>query len=135
VSTLAAKDIPQGTALNNMMRQLGGSFGIATVNTYLAHRNAVHRTDLVSHLAAGDPGVVQRLSGYTQFFADKGASTVEAQRQALGLLEAGVFRQSNVLSFGDAYLLLGLVFFIGLPFLLLTSVRKGKKPSIAVADH
>jgi DHA2 family multidrug resistance protein len=135
VSSLEAKDIPQGTALNNMMRQLGGSFGIATVNTYLAHRNAVHRTDLVSHLGAGDPGVVQRLAGYTQFFADKGASGEEARRQALGLLEAGVFRQSNALSFADAYLLLGLVFFIGVPFLLLTSRRKGKKPAIALADH
>ena len=135
VSSLEAKDIPQGTALNNMMRQLGGSFGIATVNTYLAHRNAVHRTDLVSHLSAGDPGVIQRLSGYTRFFADKGATGFDAERQALGLLDAGVFRQSNALSFGDAYLLLGVVFFIGLPFLLLTSIRKGKKPAIALADH
>ncbi len=135
VSSLAAKDIPQGTALNNMMRQLGGSFGIATVNTYLAHRNAVHRTDLVSHLGAGDPGVVQRLAGYTQFFTDKGATGFEAQRQALGLLEAGVLRQSNALSYGDAYLLLGIVFVIGLPFLLLTSRQKGKKPAIALADH
>ena len=119
-----------------MMRQLGGSFGIATVNTYLAHCNAVHRTDLVSHLSAGDPGVMQRLSGYTQFFADKGVGGEEARNgQALGLLDAGVFRQSNALSFGDAYLLLGLVFFIGLPFLLLTSRRKGKKPVIALADH
>jgi DHA2 family multidrug resistance protein len=135
VSSLEAKDIPQGTALNNMMRQLGGSFGIATVNTYLAHRNAIHRTDLVSHLSAGDPGVIQRLSGYTRFFADKGATGFDAERQALGLLDAGVFRQSNALSFGDAYLLLGVVFFIGLPFLLLTSIRKGKKPAIALADH
>jgi MFS transporter, DHA2 family, multidrug resistance protein len=135
VSSLETKDIPQGTALNNMMRQLGGSFGIATVNTYLAHRNAIHRTDIVSHLGVGDPGVVQRLAGYTQFFADKGATGFEAQRQALGLLESGVFRQSNALSFGDAYLLLGVVFVIGLPFLLLTSRRKGKKPTIALADH
>jgi DHA2 family multidrug resistance protein len=33
VSSLADKDIPQGAALNNMMRQLGGSFGISIVNT------------------------------------------------------------------------------------------------------
>jgi len=34
VSSLPAKDMPQGTALNNMMRQLGGSFGISAITTY-----------------------------------------------------------------------------------------------------
>jgi DHA2 family multidrug resistance protein len=33
VSAIPLKDIAQGSALNNMMRQLGGSFGIALVNT------------------------------------------------------------------------------------------------------
>jgi DHA2 family multidrug resistance protein len=135
ISSLELKDMPQGTALNNMMRQLGGSFGIATVNTYLAHRNAVHRTDLVSDLNAGDPRVLEQLANYAHYFMDKGAGAVEAQRQALGLLEAGVVRQTNALSFGDAFLLLGGVFVIGLPFLLLTSRKKGKKPQVALADH
>jgi hypothetical protein len=37
------RDIPQGVALNNMMRQMGGSFGIAFINTFLDHRTAAHR--------------------------------------------------------------------------------------------
>jgi DHA2 family multidrug resistance protein len=135
VSALEPKDMPQGTALNNMMRQLGGSFGIASVNTYLAHRNAVHRTDLVSNLSSGDPQVIERLSGYAHYFISKGSGTVEAQRQALGLLDSVVVRQSNAMSFGDAYLLLGLVFLVCLPFLVLTSRQKGKKPQIALSDH
>ena len=135
VSALEPKDMPQGTALNNMMRQLGGSFGIASVNTYLAHRNAVHRTDLVSSLPTGDPRVIERLSEYAHYFIGKGADAVQAQQQALGLLDLGVVRQSNALSFGDAYLLLGCVFLVCLPFLLLTSRRKGKKPHIALSDH
>jgi len=57
VSGLDQKDMPQGTALNNMMRQLGGSFGIAMVNTYLTRRNAVHRADLVTRIVPGDPQV------------------------------------------------------------------------------
>jgi len=135
VSSLEPKDIPQGTALNNMMRQLGGSFGVASVNTYLAHRNATHRTDLVSHLPAGDPQVAEQLARYAGYFMAKGSGWTDARQRALGLLEAGIVRQSNVLSFGDAYLLLGLVFLIGIPFLLLTSRRKGKKPVVAMADH
>ncbi len=43
VSGLPPRDIPQGVALNNMMRQLGGSFGIAFINTFIDHRIAAHR--------------------------------------------------------------------------------------------
>jgi DHA2 family multidrug resistance protein len=135
VSSLEPKDMPQGTALNNMMRQLGGSFGIATVNTYLAHRNAVHRTDLVSKITDGDPRVIERLSSYTHYFMGKGAGAFQAQRQALGQLEATVVRQTNLLSYNDAFLLLGLFFILTLPLLLLTSRKKGQKPQVALSDH
>ena len=136
VSGLDAKDMPQGTALNNMMRQLGGSFGIAMVNTYLTRRNAFHRTDLVTHITPGDPQVATRLANYTQYFIGKGATASDAQHQAIGLLDAGVIRQSNSLSFGDAYLLLGLIFLVSLPFLLLARKRKaGAQPAVALADH
>src|SRR5882724_4038248 len=85
VSSLAPKDIPQGAALNNMMRQLGGSFGLAMVNTFLTNRNANHRSDLVSHITTDNPLAVSRLEGYTHYFAAKGATAIEAKREALGL--------------------------------------------------
>jgi MFS transporter, DHA2 family, multidrug resistance protein len=43
--------------------------------------------------------------------------------------------ERNIFTRGDAYLLLGLVFLVCLPFLLLTSRQNGKKPHIALADH
>ena len=135
ISTLEAKDIPQGTALNNMMRQLGGSFGIAMVNTYLTRRNAVHRTDLVEHVTSGDPEVTTRLDNYTQYFVNKGAVLADARHQALGLLDNTVVRQSNLLSFSDAFLLLGICFVVCLPLLLLTRRKKGAKPVVALAEH
>jgi len=135
ISGLEPKDMPQGTALNNMMRQLGGSFGIAMVNTFLTRRGAVHRTDLLTHITAGNPQVVERLAGYTRYFEGKGANSFDAQHQALGLLDAGVVRQSTALSFTDTYLLLGAIFLAGLPMLLLSSRKKGKKPQVVLADH
>jgi MFS transporter, DHA2 family, multidrug resistance protein len=136
ISSLEPKDMPQGTALNNMMRQLGGSFGIATMNTYLTRRNAVHRTDLVSRIVPGDPQVVDRLNGYTNYFLSKGAAAPEARRQALGLLDNVVIKQSNALSYGDAYLLLGIFFLLSIPLLLLARRKRGAaKPQVALADH
>ena len=137
VSGLEPKDMPQGAALNNMMRQLGGSFGIALVNTFLTNRNAVHRTDLVSHLTPGDPLLAERLNGYTSYFITKGAAGLEAQEKALKLLDTAVVRQSNMLSFGDAYLLIGTVFLLALPLLLLALGKKSSaKPApVMLSDH
>jgi MFS transporter, DHA2 family, multidrug resistance protein len=135
VSSLQPKDIPQGTALNNMMRQLGGSFGIAMVNTYLAHRNAIHRTDLVSHITRYNSLARERLARYANYFTGKGSTVFDAQKKALGLLDAGIVRQSGLLSFGDAFLLLGLVFLLALPILLFASRRKDKRQTVVLADH
>jgi len=137
VSGLEPKDMPQGAALNNMMRQLGGSFGIALVNTYLTNRNAVHRTDLISNFTPGNPLLAERLSGYAHYFTAKGATAPEAQDQALKLLDNAVVRQSNVLSFGDAYLLIGTVFLLALPLLLLAVRKKSSAQAapVMLSDH
>ncbi|MBC9932055.1 DHA2 family efflux MFS transporter permease subunit [Chitinophaga qingshengii] len=135
VSSLPPADIPQGAALNNMMRQLGGSFGIALINTYLSKRNAQHRYDLVSHLNTSDPQVYNRLHGYTQYFQGKGASSSHAHQQALQLLDHGITRQGMLLSFSDAYLVMGLVFLVALPLLLVASGSKKDAPRVVAMDH
>ncbi len=73
VSGLKGKDISQGVALNNMMRQLGGSFGIALINTYIAHRVFAHRSALLDHLGANDPYTQTRLAGIAQNLMSHGA--------------------------------------------------------------
>ncbi len=135
VSSLQPKDIPQGAALNNMMRQLGGSFGIALVNTYLSNRNATHRTDLISNITVGNPLVNERLSNYTDYFINKGEIPFEAHKSAIGLMGTIVTRQSNLLSFTDAFLLIGAIFLCALPLLLLAKRKKTKTMQIILSDH
>jgi len=135
VSSLQPKDIPQGAALNNMMRQLGGSFGLAVVNTYLTTRNAVHRSDIVAHITAENPLAVQRLAGYTRFFAAKGFTPLAAHDKAIKLLDSIVVKQSTVLSFGDAYLLIGCIFLAVLPTLVLARRKKTGRPQVMLSDH
>ncbi len=61
LSTLKGQQIGQGAAFTGMMRQLGGSFGVATITTFLARRNMDHRSDLVSNLDINDPGRTIRI--------------------------------------------------------------------------
>ncbi len=117
------------------MRQLGGSFGLAMVNTFLHIRNAEHRSDIVSHLTTDNAAAMDRLNRYTQFFMAKGASAAEAHRQALKALENVVAKQSSQLSFSDAYLIVGLVFLAALPMIVFASKQKQKKVQVILADH
>ena len=119
VSGLNAHDLPQGVALNNMMRQLGGSFGIAAINTFLDHRSAWHRLSLVSRLAVGDPATDARLSQLTRAMIARGSTSWEAPRRALGILNATIDRQASLLSYLDAYHLVEFILLACVPIILL----------------
>jgi DHA2 family multidrug resistance protein len=129
VSGLPMRDIPQGVALNNMMRQVGGSFGIAFINTFLDHRTAMHRSALVSYLDAGHPATAGRLHQFGLAMQAHGATPWEAPRRALALLELSVERQASLLSYLDAYHLVGMICLVCLPIILLA----GRPPKISKA--
>ena len=54
---MKGKQIGDGAAFTGMMRQLGGSFGIAVITTFMAQQMMVHRSDLVSKLDVNNPAV------------------------------------------------------------------------------
>jgi DHA2 family multidrug resistance protein len=136
VSGLDAKDVPQGSALNNMMRQLGGSFGIAMINTYVAHRFGSHRNDLIADISIYNPQATQRIHGLTQYFAGKSGTLIEAQHKAMAVVNNGIDRQSFLMSYLDAYIFVGLLFVLAMPLLLLVLDRKKQAgPVVLVSDH
>ena len=136
VSGLDAKDVPQGAALNNMMRQLGGSFGIAIINTYVANRFGLHRNDLVSNINIYNTNFTERLNKVTQYFLSRGGSAFDAQKKALAVINNSVDRQSFLLSYLDAYLFIGLLFLLAMPLLLLVIKRKKQTaPVVIISDH
>jgi MFS transporter, DHA2 family, multidrug resistance protein len=135
VSGLHQRDIPQGVALNNMMRQMGGSFGIAFINTFLDHRTAAHRLDLVSRLSPGDPATDARLSQMTALLVSKGQTAWEASRHALGFLEVTIERQASLLSYLDAYRLVAFLSLLCVPLILFVGRSKPlSKEAAAAAD-
>jgi len=137
VSSLQPRDIPQGAALNNMMRQLGGSFGISIINTYAARRIASHRTDLISHITSANPLAVDRINSYTAYFQHKGVNLIDAKQKAMGLMDLAVVKQSALLSYTDAYFLIGLLFAVTLPLLLfVVGGPKAAAPAkMILSDH
>ena len=101
---LAPRDIPQGVALNNMMRQLGGAFGIAIMNYYITQRFAINRTDLISNFTAGSQAFVERNTALLNGIGSKLSVTANAQQQAYQLMDLSVTKQAYLLTYADAFL-------------------------------
>ncbi len=132
VSDLKPADIPQGAALNNMMRQMGGSFGIALMNTYIAHRVAFNRNLLVSHINTSDYLTQQRLLASTQYFISKGSDCFEATKQALVALENSVTKQTFLLSYMNAFSLIALTNACCIVLVLVTLMAGKKRNKIKI---
>ncbi len=127
LSSLKGQQIGQGAAFTGMMRQLGGSFGIAIITTFMSHQNIVHRVDLISHLDASNPAVQQQVQRTQHNFMLHGKSTMDALKSAYASLEGMVMKQATVLSYMDVFLYLGIMFLICVPFILIVRGNKEKK--------
>lgn len=127
LSTLKGQQIGQGAAFTGMMRQLGGSFGIAAITTFISRQNYLHRNDLVSRLNINDPAVQQRVQGLQHTFMAKGMSPDVALSSAYKMLDYSVYKQASVLSYMDVFLYLGIIFLVCIPFVLLVKDSKEKK--------
>ncbi|MFZ6008835.1 MAG: DHA2 family efflux MFS transporter permease subunit, partial [Bacteroidota bacterium] len=119
---LSPQELPSGIALTNMIRQLGGAFGIAAMNTYVNHRYAVHRTDLVSHLQTTDPATVERLASYQAGLTSQGMS--HAADASYRLLDLTVSKQGFLLAYLDGFLLISIFFIAAIPFIFLLKTNK-----------
>ena len=129
LGTLKGREIGDGAAFTGMMRQLGGSFGIAVIITYMSRKNMAHRSDLVSHLDINSPAVQGKVAALQNGLIAKGADAFTAKQEALKLIDYSIMKQAAVLSYMDVFLVLGALFLICIPFILMA---KGKKEATKV---
>jgi len=135
LSTLKGQQIGQGAAFTGMMRQLGGSFGVALITTFMAHQTIVHRSDLVSNLNTNSAVVQQRIHGLQASYTAKGMTPNVALNSAYQTMDYMVSKQAAVLSYMDVFLYLGLMFLICVPFVLLVKGKSAQKMDLSEAMH
>jgi len=127
IADLKGPELGQGTGLNNMMRQLGGSFGIATLTTLISLRAAHHRSDLITNINPYNPAFTQRFNQLMAGFEAKGKSILDATHMAYAAIEGAVTRQTLLLTYDDAYWISGLVMVFSIPLLYLQPFKKAVK--------
>ncbi|MCW3107010.1 MAG: major facilitator transporter, partial [Segetibacter sp.] len=107
----------------------------ATITTFLARQNMLHRNDLVSKLDINNPVVQQRVAGMQHTFMSKGFTAERALETGYQSLDHMVTKQAAVLSYMDAFLYLGIMFLLCIPFVLMVKGNKGNKINPAEAMH
>jgi MFS transporter, DHA2 family, multidrug resistance protein len=135
LSTLKGQEIGQGAAFTGMMRQLGGSFGIALITTFLTRQNVIHRSNLVSKLDINSAAVQQRVQGIQHSFINKGMPSDVALKSSYAALDGMVSKQAAVLSYMDVFMYLGIIFLVCVPFVMMVKGNKKKKIDLAEAMH
>jgi DHA2 family multidrug resistance protein len=107
---VAVPQLPNATALFNVVRNVGGSAGVAISTTLLSRRAQVHQAALVSHVNPWDAETAERLGRWTDHFLTHGADAATAARQATAMLYRETQAQAQVLAFMDDFRLVALIY-------------------------
>ena len=134
LATIERKRMGDATGLNNLVRQLGGSFGVAIFAALLDRYTVEARAGLVAHVAVGDPAVTARLSMMRAFLERGGADVASASQRAYAMLDGQVGLQAAMLGFDRAFFLAGLVFCASIPLVVLLDDGR-KRGGSANAPH
>jgi DHA2 family multidrug resistance protein len=135
ISTVAFSRLPPdksnaASALFNLARNLGASFGIAAVTNLVVRQSQVHTNLLVSHVTSGNPVYAQWIAGLTQRLVQKGSSVYDAGRQAAAIVARVIAQQAGAMAYLDAFRFVAIACFVMLPLgLLIKGVRHGGGPA------
>ena len=134
VGTLPNEQMGTATGLYNLMRNMGGSIGIAIVSTMLARNAQVHQALMVSHLTPFNPQFQHNLHALTRLFAVH-TDPVTAAHRAYGTMYRMLTVQSSLWSYVDNFRMLGYISLLGVPLtFLLRHVKQPKRPRRAVVE-
>jgi DHA2 family multidrug resistance protein len=119
LSRLRKQDIGNATGIYNLMRNIGGSVGIASVITLLVRGSQVHQTILAADAGAGNPVAGRLVRGLQGRLFSQGTDPVTAHQKALGALYRSVQQQSALLAYADNFRLIAVLSLACIPLVLL----------------
>ncbi len=135
LTTMAVKTLPNelmsaGTGLYNLLRNMGGSFGISLVTTLLTRGQQAHQDMLVANLNNSDPVYRSSFLRLSHFLALH-AGNANGAHMAMGDLYRQLLQQSTLCSYVDDFRLLAYLSLVTLPFLFFFRNPRGqsKRPA------
>jgi DHA2 family multidrug resistance protein len=127
---LRRDEIGSATGFMSLMRNVGGSVGIAMVSTYLVRRSQAHQSMLAQHLTPEDPQVHQAALALQHYIHIKQGNSGTGASHALGMLYKLLQQQAYLLAFTDMFMGLALLSIVSIVLVVLFRKVKldGKAP-------
>ena len=128
------KDAASASAIYNMMRNLGGAFGIAALQTFITKREQFHSNILSHDVSSFAPATQARIEGLKAYFMTHGVSDAGAALHAAVIAVGRTVRgQAYIMAYSDAFILFGVVGVAAM--LVVLFLRRANADASAAAAH
>jgi MFS transporter, DHA2 family, multidrug resistance protein len=136
LTTVSNDEVPKermgnATSIFNLMRNIGASVGISSVQALQFRHMQEHINILGRHVNEASVRTQQALAGLRQTFVSQGVDPVTADHRAHAALWGTLQRQAAMLSYNDVFRFMGGMFLIMVPLIFLMQKPKGKGPVTA----
>ncbi|HWX25225.1 MAG TPA: DHA2 family efflux MFS transporter permease subunit, partial [Vicinamibacteria bacterium] len=125
MSTISQEKMGNATSIFNLMRNIGGSVGIAFVTTMLARHTQTLTSTMGSRVSLYDPATRRTLDAMRNGFIATGSDPQTALQRAQAALFGMVQQQAAMLAFVQVFRFLGIVFVLMLPLILIMKSPRG----------
>ncbi len=102
MATIPRKEMGNATGLSNMLRNIGGSIGIAMATTALIRRAALHQSELGSHITPSTWVFQQRAAAIAGYVGHR-IGPAQGRPGAMGLMYGLMMQQSALMAYTDVF--------------------------------
>ena len=121
---ISAQQTPSASTVLNVIRNLGGAFGIALVATLIDNQSRTHLAEMKQTVTAVSGQAYQYLQQSSQLFVQAGSDPVTAQAQAKAMLAKTMTQQAYIQAYNDVFLITSVLLMLAVVAVLL--IRKPK---------
>jgi MFS transporter, DHA2 family, multidrug resistance protein len=125
MATVAREKMGYATSLFNLMRNIGGSIGIAITGTILQRQRQTVGAMLGENVSAYDPVTQSMFEQIRAGLVAAGSDVVTATQRTYMILHGMVIQQASMVSFVMLFRLLGVIFLVMLPLVLIMKRPRG----------
>jgi MFS transporter, DHA2 family, multidrug resistance protein len=133
LSTIAKEEMGNATGIFSLLRNIGGSVGIAISATLLQRYSQFYQSNLVAQVTPYNPVLQTRIATLKGAMMSRGLDAVGAERSAYAIIYGSVRRQAAMLAYNRIFFIVGLAFLIIIPLLLL--LKKPQHETGPAAGH
>jgi DHA2 family multidrug resistance protein len=115
LSTIPRHRLSDATGLNSLLRQTGGSIGLAIMATLMSRFATRARDAMLANVTMARSAVAARMAAMERMLMSRGYDPAAAHETAARMIDGGLRRQAMVLSFERLFYICGIAFLCVLP--------------------